>query len=156
MVDLSHISEMIKRGIVISESLLERGRHLGKPPPQFSLGMGDWEESDEDEMETLLDEDEMDALLLKAAELADSEPAPESSDDDIDKILLQASCQFEPVSPPTAKRPKFDTKESDRFGAVATSSQIQEIRQGAVPVKTKQATSWSSRVWEEWCTWRKS
>ena len=58
-------------------------------------------------------------------ELADSELAAESSDDDIEKILLQASCQFEPVSPPTAKTPKFDPRESDRFGAVATSSQIQ-------------------------------
>ena len=90
---------MIQRGIVISESLLERGRHLGKPLPQFSLGMGDWEESDEDqvdalpdedEMDASPDEDEMDALLLKAAELADSELPAESSDNYTDKILLEA------------------------------------------------------------------
>ena len=94
---------MIRSGIVISESLLERGRCLGKPPPQFSLGMDDWEESDEDEM---------DALLFKAAELADFEPTAESSDDDIDKIPLQASHQFDPDSPPTAKRQKVDPEES--------------------------------------------
>ena len=151
MVDTSCISDMTKRGIVINESLLEHGRHLSKPPSQIFLRMSDWEESNEDEMDTLSDEDEMDALLLKAAEL----PA-ESSDEDIDKILLQASCQFEPVSPLTAKKAKIHPKESDRFGAVATSSQIQEMHQGAVLVKTKQATSWSLCVWEEWCIWQKS
>ena len=52
-----YILEMIKSGIVISQSLLERGRHLSKPPPQFSLSMGDWEGSDKDEMDALSDED---------------------------------------------------------------------------------------------------
>ena len=57
------------------ESLLESGRHFGKPLPHFSFGIGNLKESDEDET---------DDLLLKAAELADPELTDESSDDDID------------------------------------------------------------------------
>ena len=60
-VAISHALELIKSGVVISEPLLEHGRHLGKPPPHFSVGVGDWEGSS--------GEDEMDDLLLKAAEL---------------------------------------------------------------------------------------
>ena len=89
----------------------------------------------------------MDALLLKKAELAH---------DEIDKILLKASHQFDLVSPPSAKRPKMGSTGSDRFGAAATSSQIQQMRQDAIPFKAKQTTSWSTRVWEEWCTWHKN
>lgn len=147
MVDISRVLDLVKSGVVISESLLEAGRHFGKPPPHFSLGMDDWEDSDEDEM---------DHLLLKAAELADPQLKCGSSDNDMDKILLEAMDQFECVSPPTAKRPKGDSNKRDRFATVATSSRIQQMRQNAIPVKTKQTTSWSTNVWEEWCTWRKS
>ena len=52
----------------------------------------------------------MDDFLLKAAELTLG-----SSDDGFDKILFETSCQFDCVSPHTAKRPKMDIKESDRF-----------------------------------------
>ena len=38
-----------------------------------------------------------------------------------DKILLAVSHQFSVFSPPTAKRPKMDSKVSDRFVVVATS-----------------------------------
>ena len=148
MVDLSRALELIKSGVVISESLLERGRHLGKPPPHFSLGMGKWEESS--------DEDEMDDLLLEAAELVDPDPAVGSSDNDIDNILLEASRQFDPVLPHAGKRPTVDSKKSDRFAAVATTSHIHQMRQDAIPIKTKQTTSWSTNVWEQWCAWRKS
>ena len=76
MANFSHILGPIKSRIIISESLLERGRHLGIPPPQFSLGMGDWEDSNDNEI---------DDLLLQAAKLADPEPALTNSDDDIKK-----------------------------------------------------------------------
>ena len=82
MVDISHALELIKSGAVISKSLLEHGRHMGKPPPHLSLSMGDWEESS--------DEDEMDDLLQKAAELVDPDRAVGSRDDDIDNILPRA------------------------------------------------------------------
>ena len=59
MVDISHALELIESDVVISESLLKHGGHLSKPPPRFSLGMSDWEESS--------DKDEMDDLLLEAA-----------------------------------------------------------------------------------------
>ena len=55
MANFSHILGPIESGVIISESLLERGRHLGTPPPQFSLGMGDWkEDSDDNEINDLL------------------------------------------------------------------------------------------------------
>ena len=129
MVDIPHIAK-VKSRVVSSESLLERGRHLSKPPPYFSLGIRDWEESDEDEM---------DALLLKAAELADGKLTSGSSDDEIDKILLEASCQFDPVSSPPLTG-------SDRFDGVATSSQIHQMHQDVIPLKTRQTTSWSTHV----------
>ena len=53
------------------------GENPGKPSPQCSLDTGDWVESDRDQM---------DDLLLKATELADTELIAVSSDDDIDKI----------------------------------------------------------------------
>ena len=108
MVNISRILKLIKSGIVIGELLLKCGRHLSKPPPYFCLGINDWEESDQDEIN---------ALLLKEAELADGELTGGSSDDEIDKILLKASRQFDPVSPPSVKRPKVDSTGSDRFSA---------------------------------------
>ena len=53
-----------------------------------------------------------------------------------------------PVVPPfTAERLKMDSKESDRFGAIAIYSPIWEIHQEAIPVKVKQTCSMN--VWEE-------
>ena len=63
----------------------------------------------------------MDDLLLRAAKLADTKLTVGSSDDDdIEKILFEASCQFDPVPPSTAKRPKTDSKESDGFAIIST------------------------------------
>ena len=55
-----------------------------------------------------------------------------------------------------AKMPKEDATENARIPALTTSTQIQQMREEAVPVKTKQATSWSTSVWQEWCLWRQS
>ena len=48
----------------------------------------------------------MDDVLLNTAELADIKLTVGSCDDDIDQILFEVSCQFESVSPPTAKKVK--------------------------------------------------
>ena len=66
----------------------------------------------------------MDDLLLKAEQLVDPELTLGSSDDDVDKLLFEALCQVEPVSP-----------------AIATYSWIQQMHQYAIPMKTKQTTS---------------
>ena len=46
--------------------------------------------------------------ITKAAELADCDLTVGSSSDDVDKTLVEAWCQFDLVSPPTAKRLKMD------------------------------------------------
>ena len=91
--------------------------------------MGDWEESAK--------KAKTDDLVLNAAELADIKLTVGNSDDDIDKILFEVSCQFESVSPPIAKRSKMDSKVSSKFPAIATYSPIQQTRQNAIAVKGK-------------------
>ena len=49
---------LIENGVIISESLLERRRHFGTPLPQFSFGMGDWEDD--------FDDNEIGDLLLQS------------------------------------------------------------------------------------------
>ena len=51
-----------------------------------------------------------------------------------DKILLAASCQFDLVSLPTAKRPKMNSKESDRFAVVAV-SKIQQACKDVILIR---------------------
>ena len=48
----------------------------------------------------------MDDLLLKVAELADPKLTIGSSDNDNDKILFEAACQFDSVPPSSAKKAK--------------------------------------------------
>ena len=98
IVDIAHALEMIKSGVVFNTSLLEHDRRMGKSPACFSLGMGDWKE--------FSDKDELDDLLIKAAESVDPDPAVGSRDDDIDSILLDVSDQFDLVLPHTKKGQK--------------------------------------------------
>ena len=70
----------------------------------------------------------MDDLLLKVAELVDPEITVEVAMmtlilvNDIDPTVVEASRQFNTISPPTAKRVRVHSKQSDRFAAVATTS----------------------------------
>ena len=73
--------------------------------------------------------------IVKAAKLADTtcKLTVGSSDNNIDKIVFEALCQFDPVPAfYCKKRPKIDSKESDGFAAITTYSLIQQIRQDAI------------------------
>ena len=52
-------------------------------------------------------------LLLKAVSI---------NENDTDVILVEVSCKFNSISPPTVKRLKVYSKQNDKFAAVATSS----------------------------------
>ena len=66
-----------------------------------------------------------------------------------DKILLVVSYQFDPVSPPTAKRHKIDSKVCDGF-VVVTPLKIKQACKDDTPMKIKGTTLWSTNVWDQW------
>ena len=82
--------------------------------------------------------------------MADPEPTLTGSNDYIDELLIEASCQLNPDSPHITKIPKMDGAGNAGFVALTTSTWIQQMHEEAIPVKTNQATSWSTSVWQEW------
>ena len=78
-------------------------------------------------------------------------PAQEQEDPPPSNLLLAASQQFEsagcPAVPDAAIR---------RFGAPVTSSLVEELRKAGMPLKTRNQTAWSCRVWAAWASDRKT
>ena len=67
-----------------------------------------------------------------------------------DDILLQASQVFEDQAVIETNEP------SRRFGNPVRSNEIEVIKEGGVPEKTKLNTAWSLKVWSLWAESRKS
>ena len=81
--------------------MLQHGMNFDEPPSRMAYVTG------KNQIKTHKKDD----LLLKPEVLADPKLTVGStgSDDDMDRILFEASWLSEPVSPPTAERPKMDS-----------------------------------------------
>ena len=95
----------------------------------------------------------------------------ESSDDIDDKLLLEASQQYEAMNEHAQQGMGDVDSENDvvdelfleaseqfesRFGKPATESVIDEVRNSGVPLKTRQSTDWRVKIWKDWAINRKS
>ena len=72
--------------------------------------------------------------------------ASSSSGDEVDKLLMLASQQFEKQD--SGKQEKLDA----RFATSKTDEEVIKMRQNAVPQKTRQDTGYCVRVWDAWAS----
>jgi len=130
------------RDEVISSSLwkqLQENWHEGdllgyNLPPELDVAPDGWNLSGDDK----LFQQNLDHLLTHASEEYDNEPE-RTDEDDVDKIFVVASQQFESTS-----------ASNERFEKPTSSADIRDLIRSGIPDKTQKTTSRALRVWREW------